>query len=217
MSLSRRCAASALALAFALGLATSRPANAALDVSYSTSGTFDINSVTGGPTITLSNGNLTIDISYFGTTETNLSIPDATAPFGYFKVTADTDKSANLPASGTFNLLLTQTNPSNANGTFTSSVSGSIKLGTSNELTITFNSPPNPMTLGTVKYTLPSSVVLTSPAQTTGAFTTTNLTASIGAVDVVATPEPSAMLSAGTGIVMALGWASRNRRRARAA
>jgi len=217
MSLSRRCAASALALAFALGLATSRPANAALDVSYSTSGTFDINSVTGGPTITLSNGNLRIDVSYVGATQTNLPIPAGAAPFGSFKVTADTAGSANLPASGTFSLLLTQTNPSNANGTFTSSVSGSIKLGTSNELTITFDSPPNPITLGTVKYTLPSSVVLTSPAKTTDASTTTNLTASIEAVDVVATPEPSAMLSAGTGIVMALGWAWRSRRRTRAA
>lgn len=218
MSLLRRRAASTLAVACAPGLMMSRPAKAAVELSYSTSGTFDINSVTGGPTITLSNGNLTIDVSYIGVTETNLAIPDATAPFGSFKVKADNDGNANLPASGTFDLLLKQTSPASASGTFTSSVTGSIKLGTSNDLTITFNSPPNPMTLGAFKYTLPASIVLPSPARTSGATTTTDLTARIEHVETLVTPEPSAMLSAGAGIVMALGWGAwRRRQRARAA
>jgi hypothetical protein len=48
-------------LAHALGLVTSRPAKAYSEVSYSTSGTFDVNSTTGS-TIVLNKGKFTIEL-----------------------------------------------------------------------------------------------------------------------------------------------------------
>jgi hypothetical protein len=179
-------------------------------VSYSTSGSFNVNGQSGS-TITLSSGNLTIQVAYTGTTQTNLSIPDTTAPFGVFTVTAVTSGSANLNTSGTFDLTITQSAPSIGSGQFTSDVSGSIKLGTSNNSTIQFNSPPNPITLGGITYMLPSSIPLTSPAQTTGAFTTTDLTANISGISSV--PEPSSLISVAIGTAMMLGYAWRRCRR----
>jgi uncharacterized protein (TIGR03437 family) len=202
---------SIFALALPLVLLNKREARADLNVSYSTSGTFDVNSQTGS-TITLQNGNLTIQVAYTGTTQTNLGIPDTTAPFGYFTVTAENSGKANLPASGTFDLTITQTVPSSGNGVFTSDVSGSIKLGTSNDLTIQFNSSSNPITLGDISYTLPSSVLLTSPPNTTGASTTTNLTANISDPPVAA-PEPSSLITVAIGTAMMLGYACRRCRR----
>ena len=201
---------SIFALALPLVLLNQGEAKADL-VSYSTSGTFDVNSISGS-TITLSNGNLTIQVAYTGTTQTNLSIPDPTAPFGSFTVTAETAGSANLNTNGTFDLTLTQSAPASGSGVFTSEVSGSIKLGTSNQLTIQFDSPPNPITFGEITYTLPSSVLLNSPPQTTGASTTTNLTANINS-SAVAVPEPSSLISVAIGTAMMLVYASRRCRR----
>ena len=197
--------------ALALLLVLLNQGEAKADLSYSTSGTFDVNSQSGS-TITLNSGNLTIQVAYTGTTQINLSIPDTMAPFGGFSVTAETAGSANLNASGTFDLTLTELAPLSGSGVFTSLVSGSIKLGTSNDLTIQFNSPPNPITLGGITYTLPSSVLLNSPPQTTGAFTTTNLTANISG-SAVAVPEPSSLISVAIGTAMMLGYASRRCRR----
>jgi hypothetical protein len=194
-------------LALPLVLLNQGEAKADLLVSYSTSGSFDVNAQSGS-TITLSNGNLTIQVAYTGTTQTNLSIPDTPAPFGVFTVTAVTSGSANLTASGTFDLTITQSEPPDGSGQFTADVSGSIKLGTSNNLTVQFNSPPNPITLDGIIYTLPSSILLPSPARTIGASTTTNLTADISAV-----PESSSLISVAIGTAMMLGYAWRRCRR----
>jgi hypothetical protein len=179
-------------------------------VSFSTSGSFSVNGQSGS-TITLSSGNLTIQVAYAGTTQTNLSIPDTTAPFGVFTVTAVTNGSANLGATGTFDLTITQSAPPNGSGMFTADVTGNIQLGTSRNLTITFNSPPNPITLGGTTYTLPSPIQLPSPASTT-APTTTNLTADISGTGVVI-PEPSSLISVAIGTAMMLGYAWRRCRR----
>ena len=213
-------------VAVAAGLASPRPAMADLQLSYSTSGTFDVNSESRGSTIALTKGNLTIDLSYIGVTETNLSVPDATAPFGSFVITAVTDGHAKIPSSKfshvTFDLLLTQTAPTSGTGTFTSDISGSVKLGRSNEVTFTFDSPPNPVTIGALSYTLPSSITLNSPDRRVGASTTTALTANINgggvgsAGDPPATPEPSTLVSAATGVLMVLGYAWRRHHRATA-
>ncbi len=198
-------------LALALGLVTSRPAKAYSEVSYSTSGTFDVNSTTGS-LIELTKGKFTIELFYTGTTQTNLAVPDSTAPFGTFTIDVVENGKANLSTSGTFDLTLSQTDPTISNETFTTDISGSVKLGTSNDVTITFNSPPNPITFGAITYTLPGSITLASPpANTAFAFSTTDLTANISSV-----PEPSSLLllaSAGAamGLVYA-GWRCRRKR-----
>jgi hypothetical protein len=222
ISINRSALSVFVGVAVAAGLANPRPVRADLQVTYSTSGTFDVNSVSGGPTITLSSGNLTIDLSYIGITETNLSVPTTTAPFGSFKITAETDGHANENTSGTFDLVLTQTAPASGSGTFTSEIAGSVKLGMSNAITVTFDSPPNPLTIGSISYTLPSSITLDSPARSVGASTTVALTASInGGVGAAGdpdppdvAPEPSTLVSAATGVLMVLGYAWRRRPRA---
>jgi hypothetical protein len=154
-----------ISLALALGLVTSRPVKAGPVVSYSTSGTFDVNSTTGS-TIELNKGNFTIELFYTGTTETNLAFPESTAPFGTFTIDVVENGKAKLSTSGTFDLMLSQTDPTNSNGTFTSDISGSVQLGTSNDVTVTFNSQPNPITFGAITYTLPGSITLaSSPAK----------------------------------------------------
>ena len=60
-----------ISLSLAIGLVTSRPVKAGPMVSYSTSGTFDVNSTTGS-TIELNKGNFTIELFYTGTTQTKL-------------------------------------------------------------------------------------------------------------------------------------------------
>ena len=194
-------------LALALGLVTPRPARAYSEVSYSTSGTFDVNSTTGSM-IELKKGKFTIELFYTGTTQTNLAVPDSTAPFGTFTIDVVEDGKANLSTSGTFDLMLSQTDPTISNGTFTTDISGSVKLGTSNEVTVTFNSPPNPITFGAITYALPGSIhaVASPPANTAFAFSATDLTANISV------PEPSSLLLASTAAAMGLvygGWRRR--------
>jgi PEP-CTERM motif len=198
-----------ISLALALGLVTSRPVKAGPVVAYSTSGTFDVNS-TAGSTIELNKGNFTIELFYTGTTQTNLAVPESTAPFGTFTIDVVKNGKANLSTSGTFDLMLSQTDPTISNGTFTTDISGSVKLGTSNDVTVMFNSPPNPITFGAITYTLPGSITLASPpANTAFAFSTTDLTANISV------PEPSSLLLASAGAAMGLvygGWRCRRKR-----
>ena len=188
---------------------TLRPTKAYSEVSYSTSGTFDVNSTTGS-TIELNKGKFAIELFYTGTTQTNLAVPDSTAPFGTFTIDVLEDGKANLSTSGTFDLMLSQTDPTISNGTFTTDISGSVKLGTSNDVTVTFNSPPDPIILGAITYTLPGSITLASPpANTAFAFSTTDLTANISV------PEPSSLLLASAAAAMGLvygGWRCRRQR-----
>ena len=205
-----------ISLSLALGLVTSRPVKAGPVVSYSTSGTFEVNSTTGS-TIELNKGNFTIELFFTGTTQTNLAVPDSTAPFGTFTIDVVENGKANLSTSGTFDLMLSQTDPTNSNGTFTSDISGSVQLGTSNDVTVTFNSPPNPINFGAITYTLPGSITLASPpAKTAFASSTTDLTANIS-VTTTSVPEPSSLILASAGAAMGLvygGW-RRPRKRAR--
>jgi hypothetical protein len=204
-----------ISLALALGLVTSRPVKAGPVVSYSTSGTFDVNSTTGS-TIELNKGNFTIELFYTGTTQTNLAVPDSTAPFGTFTIDVLENGKANLSTSGTFDLMLRQTDPTISNGTFTTDISGSVKLGTSNDVTVTFNSPPNPITFGAITYTLPGSITLaSSPAKPAFASTSTDLTANISGTTTTSVPEPSSLLIASAGAAMGLvyaGWRCRRKR-----
>jgi hypothetical protein len=203
-----------ISLALALGLVTSRPVKAGPVVSYSTSGTFDVNSTTGS-TIELKKGNFTIELFYVGTTQTNLAVPESTAPFGTFTIDVVKNGKADLSTSGTFDLMLSQTDPTNGNGTFTSDISGSVQLGTSNDVTVTFNSPPNPITFGAIAYKLPGSITLASPpAKTAFASTSTDLTAHISGTT-TSVPEPSSLLIASAGAAMGLvyaGWRCRRKR-----
>jgi hypothetical protein len=204
-----------ISLSLALGLVTSRPVKAGPVVSYSTSGTFDVNSTTGS-TIELNKGNFTIELFYTGTTQTNLAVPDSTAPFGTFTIDVVKNGKANLSTCGTFDLMLSQTDPTNGNGTFTSDISGSVQLGTSNDVTVTFNSPPNPITIGAITYTLPGSITLASPpAKTAFASSTTDLTANISGITTSSVPEPSSLILASAGAAMELvyaGWRCRRKR-----
>jgi PEP-CTERM motif len=204
-----------ISLSLAIGLVTSRPVKAGPVVSYSTSGTFDVNSTTGS-TIELNKGNFTIELFYTGTTQANLAVPDSTAPFGTFTIDVVENGKANLSTSGTFDLMLSQTDPTNSNGTFTSDISGSVQLGTSNDVTVTFNSPPNPITFGAITYTLPGSITLASPpAKTAFASSTTDLTANISGITTGSVPEPSSLILATAGAAMGLvyaGWRCRRKR-----
>jgi hypothetical protein len=204
-----------ISLSLALGLVTSRPVKAGSVVSFSTSGTFDVNSTTGS-TIELKKGNFTIELFYTGTTQTNLAVPDSTAPFGTFTIDVVKNGKANLSTSGTFDLMFSQTDQTNGNGTFTSDISGSVQLGTSNDVTVTFNSPPNPITFGAITYTLPGSITLASPpAKTAFASSTTDLTANISGIPTSSVPEPSSLILASAGAAMGLvyaGWRCRRKR-----
>ena len=62
-----------IALSLAVGLVTSRPVKAGPVVSYSTSGTFDVNSTTGS-TIELNKGNFTIELFFTGTRQNGFCV-----------------------------------------------------------------------------------------------------------------------------------------------
>jgi hypothetical protein len=205
--------ATGLVAATALVLIAAGETRADLVVSYSTSGTF---SDSGTNTIELgTDKGPTIDISFTGTSQSNLGlgVSDPTvALFGTFTAMAVATGSANRPASGGFNLTLTQSAPTVDSHTFTATLSGSIKLGTSKDVTITFASPLS-TTFGIIKYTLPSSVLLASPGNTKGATTSANLMANI--IDPpppVSAPEPSTLVLAGIGVLMLGGYSWRRRR-----
>jgi hypothetical protein len=182
-------------------------------VSYTTSGTFS-SSGTNVIELGIGSGKPTIDITFTGTSQTNLGVPDPTAPFGTFEALVVNTGSANRPVSGDFSLLLTQTAPTNDSHTFTSTVSGSIKLDTSNDMTITFASPLS-TTFGSITYTIPASVVLASPGNTAGATSTASLTADIVDPAPLAIPEPTTWVSGCTAIVFSGAFLAWRRRRSR--
>jgi hypothetical protein len=195
-----------------VALAGSREAKAGFDVSYSTSGSFIVNGQTGS-SVTLSSGNLTVELTYTGANVANLSAPTSTAPFGMFNVKVDQAGDANENVIGSFDILLQQTLPSNAQGMFTADVSGKVKLDTNRQITISFDSPPNPITLDGITYTLPSPITLNSPAESVGAQADTALTVSISGSPVVAAPEPPTVITIASGVGALSLWRLRRPRR----
>src|SRR5205085_1961345 len=105
--------AGAIALAILLGPAAPRPARAGMTVSYNTSGAFHFGQQNGS-TITLSSGNTnmtSVQLSFVGVNESNHSAPDLSALFGTFTAKTIASGNANLGTSGSFDLQLTQTDP----------------------------------------------------------------------------------------------------------
>lgn len=198
----------------ALALTASGEARASLTVTYSTSGTFGSS---GTNEIVLGTGSSKpqIDVIFTGTTQTNLGVPDLTAPFGSFSATVVSTGNANRPVSDTFSLVLTQTDPTNGSHTFSSTVNGSINLGANNVVTITFTSPLS-TTFDTITYTVPATVTLASPSDTVGANTSASVTGTITVAAPPAAPEPSTMVYGGTAALFGLASAWRRRRNATA-
>jgi hypothetical protein len=197
----KRFAFGAIALATVVGIAAATPAKASFLLDYTTSGTFDITSPSPmignhGSTVLWGNG-LEI-LSFSGTTQAGLSVPDPAAPLGTFWAFGGsfTDLSQ---LTGSFSLTLTETSPANASHTFPSTIMGSLAFDSGGHLTIGFTSPTS-FTVGNVNYALPSSIKLDAP-DCSHLYTSATLTANITDPPPISVPEPSALVVMASGLV----------------
>ncbi len=188
-------------------------ARAGVVLSFTSTGSFSSSS-TNVADYSAANAEVTLTYTPFNQT---ISAPANNVEIGTFVLKTIKAGSNNglSPNNDDFTLLLTQTNPSAPGHSFTSDVSGSVKVkNPSGDLSITFNAPLF-ATFGNETYTInPSTLTLAAPS---GVNHTTSATlfADIS-VQPAAVPEPSTLLTSSLVGLMGLGYTWRRKAKAAA-
>lgn len=177
----------ALAAAAVLGMAGS--VAGAQNVTYSTSGTFSGGPCTAGGCATGGHS-----LTFFGIAPSTVFAP-SNISLGYFQV-GNTSNSKTLNLSGvSFQLEITQTEPTAGSSMFTALLSGKITSHQQSGAMITFDQPS--VMIGGVTYTLNSNTYGIVPINSNHGVTTIQAMVS---TNITATPEPATLLLLGSGL-----------------
>lgn len=170
-------------------IALSAGAAGAQNVSYSTTGTFS-----GGPCGGSSCANGGHSLTFFGIAPTTVFSP-TNISLGYFQV-GNISNAKNLDLTGvSFQLEITQTEPTSGSSMFTALLSGKVTSHNASTASITFDQPT--VTIGGVTYTLSGTTYGIVPVATNEGVTTIQAMVS---TSVTATPEPATLLLLGSGL-----------------
>ena len=177
----------ALSVAAAVSMAAS--VAGAQNVTYSTSGTFSGGSCTAS--VCVNGGH---SLTFFGIAPSTVFSP-TNISLGYFQA-GNTSNKQTLELDGvSFELMITQTEPTSGSSIFTALLSGHITAKNNADAVVTFNQPS--VTIGGVAYTLSSGTYGIVPVNTNNGVTTIQAMVS---TSVTATPEPATLLLLGSGL-----------------